>query len=112
MGLRLRTFSRGPEHCHFCGDAFIETEYSDGFRRNGSPIVRRWRHCPRHTPDFLEYMSAQYGSCTPLSPWACANEQLAWKEHRPWHGSCGHRTVNDSGSKCWDADHKQLTGKA
>jgi hypothetical protein len=111
---RLRApFSRGPEHCSMCGDAFVETTYSDGYRRDGSQIIGRWRHCPRSNDKrpspFERY---RHGRCTPLYPMSCANEQRAWNEHRPWWGACGHNSVSEDGSQCWTRDGQVITGIA
>jgi hypothetical protein len=109
----MNLFRRGPEHCSMCGDAFIEAEYSDEFRRDGTPIVRRWRKCPRsddYRPSTWERY--QLGRCTPPHPFICANQRRAWDEHRPWWNSCGHDSVSEDGSACWAKDGRQLTGTA
>ena len=108
---RLWPFSRGPEHCMTCGDAFIEATYSDGYRRDGTKIVRRWQRCPRNgdrQPDVFEQY--QQGRCTPPHPFVCVNEARAWSEHRPWWGACVHYSVAEDGHACWAKDGTQITG--
>ena len=96
-----------------CGDALVEATYSDGFRRNGSQIVKRWSKCPRSIDDRPDWFERyQQGRCTPLYPMACANEVRAWNEHRPWWGACGHYSVSEDGSQCWDKNGSLITGGA
>lgn len=114
--IRLWPFSRGPEHCTVCGDAFVEATYTDGYRRDGNQIVRHWRKCPRNgdrQPSvFDDWNRRQRGACLPLYPMSCANEVQAWREHRPWWGACGHHSVSEDGSACWDKAGRQITGAA
>jgi ribosomal protein S27AE len=94
-----------------CGDEFIETEYRDGYRRDGSLIVRRWKHCPRngeYRPDYWDRW--QVGRCIPVPFFACANEKRAYAEHRPYHGACAHNSVSEDGDACWAKDGTPITG--
>lgn len=109
MSIRDRIF--GPEHCSVCGDEFIEATYRDGFRRDGTENIRRWKKCPRSIegrPDFFDQY--QQGRCIPPSMVHCANERRAWSEHRPWRGVCAHYGTAEDGSACWAKDGTQITG--
>ena len=96
-----------------CGDVFVVATYTDGFRRNGTQIIRRWSKCPRNGDArrnvFERY---QMGRCMPPHYFACANELRAWNEHRPWRGACDHRSVSVDGSQCWTEDGQLITGMA
>ena len=111
MGLGFFGRLFGPEHCSMCGDEFITASYSDGFRRDGTPIVRTWRKCPRsddRRPDVFERY--QQGRCTPLHYGVCAVQEAAYRNHRPWWSSCVHHSVSEDGDACWAKDGRQITG--
>jgi len=98
----------GPTHCTSCGDAFVESEYRDGFDgRTGRPIIRRWWHCPRSLDDRPDRWTD--GTCR-LAPWSCAVQLLEYRSHRP--PRCPHDRsqglLNDVARACWLGD-RQIT---
>lgn len=104
----------GPEHCTTCGDAFIEVSYTDGFHRDGTPNIRRWKKCPRNPDRTYDYLERhQVGRCMRPPHFACINERRAYfVEHRPWERACSHYSVSDDGKTCRLRDGTIVTGQA